>query len=573
MIAIRDLRWCKPGRVLLACWLMSQIGWNTSRLYAQPSGAPADSLAYTASDSALLQWSSTSEYEILQVRVQRGLAKIPSKTSAVFANVTELLHEAESLAQAQDYVTAQLLLETALELLAAVSSSASVSSAFPEEAFPKSKAQTWLHKTPAHWQIQPEILTGVDLSRLEYVLGSAELNEIFADFATRSVRSAGNPFAGFRFQLVRSPVSSADLRLLAAFKTSRDYDSGALEFSARHLLGREAYLYFENDFEATAYRLETDLRYWQNAGTLRAAMNLGKNFSIEVEDKLRLRRYREENLFSPNFLQNETGLGATYSTGLATRLQARYDYGTRVHARFPVNDYTEHRFDASVSQNTSPNSSMFVQNIWRTRAYPFGIPDSTFQNSYREEFLRADLRFGLSAKYALRVEGDLTLRQYASASGLTPDFFNAKINPKLEYKLGSDWQAGAGYIFLLQVHGTREQQNSTGSTTALTSGFYEDYYAHGFTLGLDWFSPAGVLLSLNHTYEVRTYPHDPLKDVLLPSLYSDYNNHSFLLFLSWKLNAHWQMSAVANYDNQTSRTETGDDLRNTLFSLEVGYGF
>ena len=245
-----------------------------------------------------------------------------------------------------------------------------------------------------------------------------------------------------------------------------------------------------------------------------------------------------------------------------------------MHAGFPLNDYYEHRLDAAVTQNTSQNSSIFVQNIWRARVYPGGIPDSSFQNTYHEKFLRADLRMGLSEKSALRVEGDLTLRQYQVATALTPDFFNATLNPKLEYKPGRDWQASAGYIFLLQVHGTREQNSATvASAAASYSGIYEDYYAHGFTLGLDWFSPAGILLSMNHTYEVRTYPHEPLKGALIPSLYSDYSNHSLLLFLSWKLSAHWQMNAVANYDNQTSRVETGDDLRSTLFSVEVGYSF
>jgi hypothetical protein len=362
--------------------------------------------------------------------------------------------------------------------------------------------------------------------------------------------------------------------LLALLKTSRDYDSGALQLYARQALGPDAFLHFENDFEATAYRLETDLRYWQNASLMRAGINAGRNLRVEIEDELRVRRYREENLYSPDYLQNEIGLSAAYSPGPATRLQARYDYGVRVHARFPLNDYVEHRFDAAIAQSTSQNSSVLVQNLWRTRDYPLGIPDSTFQNSYQEEFLRADLRLGLSAKYALRVEGDLTLRQYKTPNTITPDFFNAKLNPQLEYRIGNDWQVSGGYIFLLQVHGTRERQNSAGApASVLSSGFYEDYYANGFTLGLEWFSSRGVLLSLNHTYEVRTYPHDPLKGTLLPSLYSDYNNHSLLLFLSWKLSGHLQMNAVANYDNQTSRTEAGDDLRNTLFSVEMGYSF
>ncbi len=578
IIAImRHLSRHETAGMLLFCCLASSICQNPAESYAQVTGtiAPkADSLARSAADSSLLEWSTVSEYEILRVRVQRWLGKNPQKNSPLFSSVTELLQEAENLVRSEDYVTAQLLLETALDLIATPPSADFPSTASPQQEYLLAEAHAFSTPTPARWHTQREVLAGVDLSRFEYVLGSPALDEIFAGISTRSVRNTGNPFAGFRFQLARAPGSPHDLRLLALLKTSRDYDSGLLEFSGRRTLWPMATLHFENDFEATAYRQETDLRYWQNASLLRAGVNFGRNFRVEMEDDLRVRRYREENLYSPNHLQNTIALGAAYSVGMATRLHARYDYGMRVHGRFPVNDYVEHRFDASIAQQASLNSGVFVQNIWRARDYPAGIPDSTFQNSYQEEFLRADLRFGLEGRLALRVEGDLTLRQHKTASRFTPDFFNAKINPKLETKFWNDWQISGGYVFLLQVHGTRAQQNqASNSAAALNSGFYEDYYAHGFTVGLDWFSARGVLLSLNHTYEVRTYPHDPLRDALIPSLYSDYNNHSLLLFLSWKISAHWQMSAVANYDNQTSRTDTGDDLRNTLFSAEVGYSF
>ncbi|MGH7495189.1 MAG: hypothetical protein ACREOO_22695 [bacterium] len=576
MLAMRNPSIHHSCLAVMRYWLVSHICLVASAGFAQiRAGAAsfADSSRHSAADSSLLEWSAASSCEVLRLRVQRWLTKNQQKASLVITNVTALLQEAEGLAQSHDYVTAQLLLETALDLIETVSSSAADSPARSADS-PHSRPNASPARIPARWHSQQEALLGVDLSQLEYVLGSPALDEIFADISTRSVRSAGNPFAGFRFQLLRTPNTPADLRLLAMLKTSRDYDSGTLELYARHALGPQAFLHFENDFEATAYRLETDLRYWQNAGLLRMGVSLSRNFRVEMEDELGVRRYRDENLYSPNYWQNEIGLSAAYDAGPATRLQARYDYGVRMHASFPLNDYVEHRFDASIAQHNSQNSSVLVQNLWRTRDYPSGIPDSTFQNSYQEEFLRADLRFGLSELLALRVEGDLTLRQYKTANSLTPDFFNARINPQLEHRIGNEWQVSGGYVFLLQVHGTREQQGTASASTAvLNGGFYEDYYANGFTLGLEWYSSQGVLLSVNHTYEVRTYPHDPLKDALLPSLYSDYNNHSLLLFLSWKLSAHWQMSAVANYDNQTSRTETGDDLRNTLFSVEVGYGF
>lgn len=560
-------------RALFFSWLVSHTWFTPTAGMAQTGGraaAPPDSLVASAADSALLEWSMLSEYEVLRLRIQRWLTRNRASAPAVYTNVMELLQEAETLREAEDYVTAQLLLEIALELSDTGSAPAAPPSGFVGAG---QSSPLLLAEKPRRWHMQREILAGVDLSRLEYALGSPELEQIFPGISSRSINNSGNPFAGLRFQLMRAPGSATDLRLLTLLKTSRDYDSGALEFAARHALNPEAFLHFENALEATAYRVAADLRYWQNASLLRAGINLGRNFRAEVTEEVRLRRYREETLYGPNYLQNKTGLNATYSAGPATRINGRYDYEVRRHTRFPVNDYAEHRVDASISQNPSPHSSVFIQNIWRTRAYPGGIPDSTFQNSYHEEFLRADLRFGLSASFALRVEGDLTLRRYVTPSGLTPDFLNARLNPQVEQTIWRDLQISAGYLFLLQVHGTRERQNPANTAAALNGGFYEDYYAHGLTWGVDWFSARNLLLSLSHTYEVRIYPHDPWQETSLPGIYSDYNNHSLLLFFSWKAGARWQMNAVANYDDQSSRADAGDKLRNTLFSLEVAYSF
>jgi hypothetical protein len=102
------------------------------------------------------------------------------KSSLVHTNVTALLQEAEGLALSQDYVTAQLLLETALELIETVSSSAAVSTT-SADALSDSRPGISPARIPARWHAQPEALFGVDFSQLEYVLGSPVLDDIFPD--------------------------------------------------------------------------------------------------------------------------------------------------------------------------------------------------------------------------------------------------------------------------------------------------------------------------------------------------------------------------------------------------------
>jgi hypothetical protein len=114
--------------MLLVYWLASHAYLASNAAFAQnrPGAASfADSSAFSAADSSLLEWNAGSEYEVLRLRVQRWLTKNQEKASLVFTNVAESLQEAEGLARAQDYVTAQLLLETALELIETASSAAS----------------------------------------------------------------------------------------------------------------------------------------------------------------------------------------------------------------------------------------------------------------------------------------------------------------------------------------------------------------------------------------------------------------------------------------------------------------
>jgi hypothetical protein len=534
-------------------------------LWAQVREAGADSLSRAAADSALLEDSESAAYEIARLRVQRRLIRngAQPETEAV-KNLAELLREAESFAQEADYVTAQVLLETALDLISASNPTKPASPA--ETSIPP----VFSSSTKATWRWHREALAGLDLSRLEYELGSEDPDEFFAELQQRSVQDHANPFAGVRVNLARTGAAPWDLRAFSLLKTSRDYHSGALEMTAQSASTQQTSWRADNRFEATAYRDTSGLRYWQNTALLQGGVKLGKRVRVEVGEEFRVRQYRSEGRFSPNYRHNEIGLSATYAGGFSTRLQTRYEYGVRTHPGSQRDDYLEHRFEASIAQHSYESASIYVQNIWRRRIYPLGVADSTFQNTYREEYLRADLTFTLAERLGLRLEGDLTLRQYETPSVFTPDFFNAKLNPKLQFKIWRDWQASAGYIFLVQVNGTQAQASSS---TALASGFYEDYYANGFTLGLDLFSTSGLLLSASHVFEARIYPDSQLDRAAAFNPNPNRNNNSFLVFLSWQINPRWQVNAIGNFDSQISRAEYREDLRNTIFSVELGCAF
>ncbi len=540
-------------------------------------------------DSSAASWNAGSlTYEIDQLRLRRWLeAHQDTAAVAFWTQVQELQYEANAFAGQHDYVTAQLILDTALEL-------AGLRSALVAPVGIKTdSAPTGILADPAAssaWQWRREVLVGTDLWRQEFDLGLAAENSSFVD-------RDGNPFVGLRISLNHDPALRPPSRntatdatgilpesramkfsAYAMLKSSRDYYSGEFEFSGRQAVGSKTSLRFQMRLDGTSYRRDLDLHYWQNTTSALASAEAGKNFRFEIGDELRLRRYRNQSELYPNYIQNQASLGAVFSSSYTTRLDARYNFIVRVHDSCPVDDYVEHRVDASVFQSTANNSAVLLENIWRNRIYPIDAAGSScrrsFQNTYQEEFARADLRLGLSEAIALRVEGDFTLRQHQAPSDSTPDFLSTTVNPQLQFKLFSDWQLSVGYLYLLRVYEKdiiRSQPVTAAGEVAYS--FYEDYYSHGFTLGIDLIRTDGIWLSVNENFEMRTYPNAIAQDLPGLGLYSDRNINSLLLFFSWNFLPRWQAGVLANFDNDHSRINNQSDSRNTLFSIDLAYSF
>jgi hypothetical protein len=541
-------------------------------------------------DSSWEVWSEKTTYEITRLRLIRWLYTYQRSSSAdLFSQVLQLQREADEFAKQKDYVTAQLILDTALELTGTRSAPALAQA--DEDTVSTTGLLTPTLKSPRQWR--REVIFGIDLLRQEFEFNSAELGFELSDAAQESlsVYSNGNPFIGLRINLNRSPeslmnhtvpgmIKSSDdesrrlnFAASAMIKASRDYHSGEFELTGRQSLGGKAYWRFGNRLDGTRYQRDLNFQYVQNTSSILTAIDVKKNFRLEVEDEFRWRHYREQSEIYPNYIQNQASFGAFFNSGYTTRLDARYSYIVRVHNRFPEDDYLEHRVDASISQNTASYTSILLENIWRNRVYTKSDPN-TYRNTYQEEFARADLRLGLNETIALRMEGDFTLRQHKVPSSVTPDYLQTTANPQLQFNLFKDLQLSLGYLYLLQVNDEDIiQPLPSASTQNPYNPNYDDYYSHGVTLRFDLIRTDGFLFSLNEAYEIRTYPNVPQNN--LPGLISetDSNINSLLLFLSWNFLSNWQMSVLANFDNDRSRTANQRNSHQTLFTVELGYSF
>lgn len=529
-------------------------------------------------DSSEIKWSEETAYQIDRLRLLRWVrAHQDTSAKELLVKILDLITEADGFARQRDYLTAQLLLDTAEELTKLLPDST-----------PEVERMESLAAPAAASEWRREILFGVDLWRQQYELGAFSADTTFSD---------GNPFVGLRLSLNHDPAAKLKSKLTpsrvtpenralkfdayALLKSSRDYFSGELELNARQPLGNGSYWRIHNRLEGTSYHRDFDLQYWQNITSALAVADLSKSFRFEVADEFRLRRYREQNDFYPNYIQNRAAFGVVFNSGYTTRLDSRYNYIVQAHDLCPSHDYLEHRVEASVFQSSAANSAVALENIWRQRIYP-NTPTgdacrNSYQKTYQEEYARADLRLGLVDNLALRIEGDFVLRQYQTPSDSIPDFLGATVNPQLQLSLSSSLQIRLGYLYALRVYDDNiiQQPRPTAATTAAVFPFYEDYYSHGFTLGIDLIRTDGLLLSVSENFEMRTYPNataNQFSDLGLYS-YTDRNINSVLLFFSWAFLPHWQANVLANFDNDYSRVENQSDSRNTLFSIDLAYSF
>lgn len=519
-----------------------------------------------AADSTEVLLEQSVYYDLTKTRLTRWVRQnIGAVSQEMLTQVVALMEDAQSFADQNDFETAQLFLDTALELTettAAIDTLASDSSTYPMQ----------LDALPAT-KFEPQFVSGFDLWRQEFELS-------FIDDTTFYERSA-NPYVGFRLrgELPSKGLGAITTHILA--KSSRDYYSGEAEVQTLKGTYNHNHLMMEHRAEWTSYRDTLGLQFWQYRNRLRGGAELAQNFVGYLGNDFRYRRYREQTGFYPNYLHNISYAGLQYLSGLSTRLAAEYSLTVRRHPDFALDDYHEQIFRASVYQSTATNSSIALENIYRVRDYALGGSDSTYQNPFREEYLRGDFRFGLTPTISFDLQGDVALRQHKFASLLTPDFLHVTANPRFLVRLFGDWQLGMGYLYVLRVHS--KDIIRTGPTTDVSDPAraaldatilgYEDYFSHGFSVSLELFRLGAFMLNLTNNFEYRTYPDSQTNRIDSFSLYSDRQINSTFLFLTWRIQPQLEVNLFANYDEDRSRNQEHNDSRNTLLSVELGYTF
>ncbi len=542
--------------VSLLCFLVTATGALSQEAKTDSSEQVIDeAVYYSITKTRLIRWARAEEN---------------GKEKELLLQVIELLEDAETFAKDGDFETAQLYIDTGLEIAQeSLDRKAEPAAIISSSPVPKTKSRS---------QFRPEITSGFDFWRQEFELSFLTVSD------TTFFESAGNPYTGLKLRSTHQTKNFGEVTANFLVKASRDYVTGDFDFRQRAGKTSDSHFGFENRLEWTRYRNGLSLEFVENTAKLNGTLELARDFSLNFADELKIRKYALETDLFPNYFQNLVSGGFQYQSSLSARFSGKYSFVIRSHPTFSFDNYNEHRLDASIYQVTAANSSIALENSFYKRDYvtlaasfdPNNVESFRFlRKDYRENYLRADFQFGFTRSFSFDLKGDFNQRNYELADAVTPDFRNFTANPQFLLKLSNEVEAGAGYLYVSRSYQIDANPASVDAANGNFGGdvflLSEDYYAHGFSVSLELFRAGKFMLNLTENFEVRTYPNSITGNISNFGLYTDRIINSVFLFLSWQALPQLEVSVIANYDQDRSRNQDHSDSRNTLFSLDFAY--
>ncbi|MFQ5648678.1 MAG: hypothetical protein ACE5IY_01940 [bacterium] len=512
-------------------------------------------------------WSEETDYRINLIRLRRYVKgnKETLTDPLLKREIVRLLKEADNFAKAGDYYAANLWMEAIWDLLLSETDTLDPLDGFSEAAS-KDEEMT-ASSGAARFQWRKEIITGIDLWRQRFNFTVFEADSTFLE-------GEGNPFTGLRLNFDYATGRRNVLQGMTFFKYSRDYLLGEATLRYAGDLSSRSRLKVENRFEGTAVYRDFDLKYIQNQSYLSFNHSFGP-LSIELQEEFLLRRYARIDSSYPNYFNNTLGGFARVSPGARSLFSLGYRNVQRNHPEFDINNYREHRLEASWSQSLGRWFNYSLENEFRVRDYQ-NVPVDHFFQDFWENYFLGEMEIGFGPKMGMKLEGSFIKREYQFHTvNSLPDDFYWEIEPEVYLKIADNWKVGVGVHYGRQTH---EPFPAAARLTAVdvasvVSVSFENYREYGPVVTVDFFEINGILFSLRESFLLRRYPDTPTGNINQFNLYSDRNTNSLLLFLTWPLSKHWQLNVLANMDDDRSQKDNSGDSQNTLVDIEISYSF
>lgn len=524
----------------------------TQRILA---GLSPQSETFTSNDSAKYDLETENVlYQIKKLAIESRLLELTQgeEEPAFLTEIDERLAEADNYADNQAFELAHLLLQEILDLIAYEQSSEKpISPPLVPASGPKHQPKN----NTTQWE--REVIAGLDFWNQKF-----EMN--FSEEDTTLLEGSTNPVVGVRFGLIRGQPNDDHIKANAVLKKSRDYDTATGEAGLNRKIKKSTSLEIKNLVDWTHYHNEMTLSYLQNTLSTICQYRPRASLRFYLNDELRFRQYKEEHDYYASYWQNQFRFVIDAYLRATTMLGAGIRISHRNHPNYAFKDYQKLACDVNGMIPVFSRFMLRFNNELSLKKYAIQTPDTLYQSDYFQNYLDLELRFNLSNHFFVELNHYSSFLEYEKKRSYLRNYLESEFELALNYSFHLTNLLKLGYVYdCYLTQGTSNEQDVPLNT--------EDYFSHGITFSFDYFLSKGLILSLNDSYRIRTYPN--AKDIQNFSFYSDRNINALFLLFSWDITPAYQVNLIANYDDDRARNREHNDSRNTMFSLELVYKF
>lgn len=489
-------------------------------------------------------------YQIELMNFETALARLRQNpaNNSLLTEIMQLKAEANQYAAEQAFEFANLIFEEINYLLRAHIPPVKE----PVRPIPLSANPVFQEKNSRQTNWNREIIGGIDY-------WDQKLEMSYSDYDSVMLEGATNPFLGARFGFEHGNPKIQLLRSELLIKNSRDYFTTNGEFRFLKSTVRNTSLEIKNFVDWTYYKVDTELSYLQNNLTAVFHFRPYDGFRVQLSEEFRLRDYSHEAEFYSSYFQNKIQLAVNYMTPAFNRWGAAARIYHRIHPHYTYKNYKKIYFDFSGEYAFNSRFKFRFDNEIIFKDFTAAGIDTLYQSDYFENYSIINVKYNLFQALFLELENISSFKKYKQKMSYLRDNFESEFESTLSYYFKTSNSFKIGYLYAFNVHQGEQGKNDLPINI-------EDYYSHGFTFSFDCFLGETILFNITDNFSSRRYPNST--DLSTLNLYSDRNVNSLFLLFSWNISAKYELSVIANYDDDRNRKNEHSDSKNTMFSLE-----
>jgi hypothetical protein len=296
--------------------------------------------------------------------------------------------------------------------------------------------------------------------------------------------------------------------------------------------------------------------------------NLGSDWYWSLKNTVRYKKFKQATETIPNFIKSTFSGYAVKSFGLYKNIQVDYNFDLNESLDYMNNDFIEH--DAGIGYQDMFFSHLKLRASSRARVSAFNYlvsdesGDSSFTNRSTTFGLNPELVYTFNQSMSIGINYKVDFKQFVIKTEQEPDYRFDYINPSILINLSEEISLKLGYVRERKLHKT---------VPFLEEQYIKDqnYQSQGVSLGFDFTTLNGILITLNSEYVRRRYP-DTVDDAAF-SIYSNRNILNILLFAQIPISEKISINAIGSYDNDKDIDTDFNDSVSSFYSFEFVYSF